>query len=71
MYTAQDLKIVFDYNKKANIFRVTDTKRVQWDLRNMDKDFLNANLSCGLVCAEDLAELKKQVRKELVAQGQL
>ena len=71
MYTAQDLKIVFDYNKKANIFRVTDTKRVQWDLRNMDKDFLNANLSCGLVYAEDLAELKKQVRKELVAQGQL
>jgi hypothetical protein len=71
VYTTQDLKVVFDYNTKAKIFRVTDEKRVQWNLRNMDKDYLNTNLSAGLVHAEDFAALKKQVRKELVSQGQL
>ena len=71
MYTTQDLKVVFDYNTKAKIFRVIDAKRVQWNLRNMDKDYLNTNLSVSLVYAEDFAALKKQVRKELASQGQL
>lgn len=71
MYTKQDLKVVFEYNEKSNMFRITDAKRVQWYLRRMDKEYLNANLSAGLVYAEDFAALKKQVRKELVEQGKL
>lgn len=71
MYTQADLNVVFNYNKTAKIFRVVDNKRVLWDLRNCDKTYLNSNLSAGLQVAEDLAMLKKQVRKALLAQGQI
>ena len=65
-YTKQDLETVIEYNKTANIFRITETKRVQWDLRNMHRVFLDQNLSKGLKTADDFAELKKLVRKELI-----
>lgn len=69
MFTANDIKAVFAYNNRANIFRVTPAKRVQWDLRNMDVTNLNAVLSTPLNYAEDIAQLKKQVRNELKLQG--
>jgi hypothetical protein len=65
-YTKQDVEIVIEYNKTANIFRITETKRVQWDLRNMHRVFLDQKLSKGLKSADDFAELKKLVRKELI-----
>ena len=69
MYTANDISTVIAYNKTGNIFRVTPTGRITWDLRNIDVTNLNAQLSKPLVYAEDFAQLKKQVRVELTAQA--
>lgn len=69
MFTANDIKAVFNYNKTGNIFRITPAKRVTWDLRNMDVTNLNSVLSTPLNYAEDIAQLKKQVRAELKLQG--
>ena len=69
MFTANDISKVFKYNESARIFSVTPAKRVQWDLRNMDVTNLNAMLSAPLNFAEDVAQLKKQVRAQLKLQG--
>lgn len=69
MFTANDINKVFKYNESARIFSVTPAKRVQWDLRNMDVTNLNAILSAPLNFAEDVAQLKKQVRNELKLRG--
>ena len=70
MYTAQQIAAVVAYNTKANIFRISKTKRVLWDLRNMVVANLQ-QLGVVLKYAEDFAALKKQVRKQLVAEKQL
>lgn len=70
MYTAQQINTVLQYNKTANIFRITPAKRVVWDLRNMDVANLRQK-GVVIVYAEEFAQLKKQVRAELVAQKQL
>lgn len=70
MYTARNVNTVLQYNKTANIFRITPAKRVVWHLRNMDV----ANLllrGVTIASVEDFAKLKKQVRAELVLQKQL
>ena len=69
MFTASDISKVFKYNESARIFNVTPAKRVQWDLRNADVANLNAMLSTPLNYAEDVAQLKKQVRAQLKLQG--
>ncbi len=69
MYTANDISKVIKYNESAHIFRVTPAKRVTWDLRNIDVAVLNEQLSSPLVYAEDIAQLKKQVRAQLKLQG--
>ena len=69
MFTANDISKVFKYNESARIFRITAAKRLQWDLRNMDVTNLNAMLSAPLNFAEDVAQLKKQVRAQLKLQG--
>lgn len=69
MFTTSDIKAVFAYNKTANIFRVTDTKRVLWDVRNMHKQHLNTILSSPLQTADQFAKLKKQVRAVLKQQN--
>ena len=68
MFTTSDIAAVFAYNKTANIFRVSETKRVLWDVRNMHKQYLNTVLSRPLQYAEEFAQLKKQVRAELKKQ---
>jgi hypothetical protein len=69
MFTASDIDTVFAYNSTAGIFRVTETKRVLWDVRNMHKQHLNTVLSRPVVYAEDFAQLKKQVRNVLKQRG--
>jgi len=70
MFTQNDIKFVIDYNKKEKFFKVLDNKRVLWnDFLNMHMQFLNKHLSTQIVYAEDLAVLKKQVRKHLLAEG--
>jgi hypothetical protein len=66
-YTADDIATVVQYNASAKIFRITDSGRVQWDLRNQDVQYLNSALSKRIDTAEDFAALKKQVRKQIVA----
>ena len=69
MFTANDISKVFKYNESAKIFRITPAKRVQWDLRNIDVAVLNEQLSTPINFAEDVAQLKKQVRAQLKLQG--
>jgi len=69
MYTANDIAKVFEYNKTYAVFNVTATKRVLWNVNNLDKQRLQALLSQRFEFAEDFAQLKKQVRAELKAQG--
>ena len=71
MFTKNDVALVLAYNVKAKMFYVSSAKRVQWSMLNKDKTYLQSVLSKELVYAEDFALLKKQVRAELVAQGQL
>ena len=70
MYTAQQIAAVINYNAAANIFRISNTKRVLWDVRNKDVANLQ-QLGVVLKYAEDFAALKRAVRSELVAQKQL
>lgn len=67
MFTAQQISTVINYNKNNNIFRVTKTKRVMWDVRNIDVANLQ-QLGVVLTYAEQFAQLKKQVRAALIAQ---
>ena len=69
MFTTDDIKEVFNYNQRSLIFRVTDSKRVVWTVNNGDKQYLNQTLSQPVQTAEDFAQLKKQVKNELKAQG--
>jgi hypothetical protein len=69
MFTVDDIKTVFEYNKRSEIFRVTDTKRVVWSVNNGNKQYLNDTLSRPVKTAEDFAQLKKQVKNELKSQG--
>ena len=69
MFTANDISKVFKYNESARIFRITAAKRVTWDLRNIDVAVLNEQLSTPINFAEDVAQLKKQVRAQLKLQG--
>ena len=71
MYTKQDLDLVFDYNKNHGVFYVSPKGRVQWDIRNMDKDFFNQNLSRAVQTKQDLDQLKKQVKQEMQVRGML
>jgi len=74
MYTKQDLDLVFDYNTKrigGPVFYVSPKGRVQWDIRNMDKDFFNQNLSRAVQTKQDLDQLKKQVKQEMQVSGML
>lgn len=65
IYTKQDLDTVFNYNKTNAIIRVNAKGRTLWDIRNMDKDFLNQNLSRPVQTKQDLEQLKKQVKMEM------
>lgn len=67
MYTAQQIAAVINYNNKNNIFRISKTKRVLWDVRNIDVANLQQQ-NVVINTAEQFAQLKKQVRSELVAQ---
>jgi hypothetical protein len=70
-YTQQQIDAVFAYNANVQkIFRVSDSKRVLWDLCNGDVTGLR---EAGVIIAyaEHLAQLKKQVRQRLVADKQL
>jgi hypothetical protein len=69
IYTKQDLDTVFNYNKTNTIIRVTEGGRTLWDIRNMDKDFLNQNLSHPVQTKQDLDQLKKQVKMEMSIRG--
>lgn len=71
MFTIDDIKAVFEYNKRSEIFRVTDTKRVVWSVNNGNKQYLNDTLSRPLQTAEDFAQLKKQVKNELKSLGRI
>ena len=63
MFTTSDIAAVFAYNKTANIFRITETKRVQWDVRNMHKQHLNTILSSPLQTADQFAQLKQALQQ--------
>lgn len=69
-YTQQQIATVIAYNAKHKIFRISNNKRVLWDLCNGDVVNLK---QAGIIItyAEDFAQLKKQVRKQLVADKQL
>jgi hypothetical protein len=69
MYTANDIANVLAYNKTREIFYITESKRVMWRVNNGDKARLQTMLSKRFEYAEDFAQLKKQVRAELKAQG--
>ena len=69
MFTPNDIKEVFNYNKRSLIFRVTDSKRVVWTVNNGDKQYLNQTLSQPVQTAQDFTQLKKQVKDELKLQG--
>lgn len=69
IYTKQDLDTVFNYNKTNTIIRVTEGGRTLWDIRNIDKDFLNQNLSHPVQTKQDLDQLKKQVKMEMSIRG--
>ena len=69
MFTDNDIKEVFNYNKRSMIFRVTDSRRVVWSVNNGNKQYLNDTLSQPVKTAEDFAQLKKQVKAELKLQG--
>ena len=69
MFTDNDIKEVFNYNKRSMIFRVTDSRRVVWSVNNGNKQYLNDTLSQPVKTAEDFAQLKKQVKNELKLQG--
>ena len=69
MFTPNDIKEVFNYNQRSQIFRVTDSGRVVWSVNNGDKQHLNNTLSHPVQTAEDFAQLKKQVKNELKSQG--
>jgi hypothetical protein len=69
-YTQDQIATVIAYNTQHNIFRISDSKRVLWDLRNDDvANLRQAGISISY--AEDFAQLKKQVRQQLVADKQL
>jgi hypothetical protein len=69
-YTQDQIDAVIAYNTQHNIFRISDSKRVLWDLRNDDvANLRQAGISISY--AEDFAQLKKQVRQQLVADKQL
>lgn len=68
MYTPADIAAVIAYNAAANIFNITDNKRVVWHINNGNKQHLQTILSKRLVYAEDFAALKKQVRVALKQQ---
>jgi len=69
VFTDNDIKEVFNYNKRSMIFRVTDSRRVVWSVNNGNKQYLNDTLSQPVKTAEDFAQLKKQVKNELKLQG--
>jgi len=66
MYTAQQIDAVINYNASADIFYITENKRVIWDMRNGDVEKLK-QAGVAINYAEEFAKLKKQVRKKLVA----
>lgn len=70
-YTKQDLNNVFNYNKSRPVplFHVSARGRMVWDIRNMDKDFFNQNLSRPVQTLQDLTQLKNQVKKEMEKRG--
>lgn len=68
MYTPADIAAVIAYNATANIFSITDNKRVVWHVNNGNKQHLQTILSRRFAYAEDFAQLKKQVRSVLKQQ---
>ena len=68
MYTNTQIAKVFLYNKINTIFYVTAKKRVMFCINNRDKAFLQSILY-DFTTAKHLAQLKKQVKAQLKANG--
>lgn len=68
MYTQQQIAKVFAYNNVSKIFYVTKSKRVMFNINNRDKTFLQYILQ-DFDTAQHLAQLKKQVKAKLKAEG--
>ena len=64
-FTAADIAAVIEHNKTAGMFYTTSSGRTQWYLRNMHVTQLNQMLSRPLQTADDFAQLKRQVRKQI------
>ena len=68
MYTQQQIAKVFAYNKQHTIFYITESKRVMFNINNGDKAQLQ-NILQNFETVQHLAQLKKQVKAQLKAEG--
>jgi hypothetical protein len=68
MYTTEQIETVIKYNQIREVFRITERRRVVWNMLYGNVSDLDA-FGIKIVTAEDFSQLKKQVRAELMSRN--